>query len=148
MNDKEEPKRFEPCLDTLLWLWKEEIARKEIEEIIEVHFSDYCELCPVCNIEWVYEGQWNWYVDDAEMHKVYQNLANGDSSIHSAIDGLTEKCCSTCFNEDGLGDNIDNKKGSYIRHLCYKYGTWKEYGCEGDIDTCDYCYQESLEVVK
>ena len=48
-------KRFEPCFDTLLWLWKEEIAQEEIREIIEE--GDYdAELCPVCKIEWVYEG--------------------------------------------------------------------------------------------
>ena len=143
---KKKAKQFAPCLDTLLWLWGNGVAQEDIGEVIENEFSDYCELCPVCKSEWVYEGQWNRYVEDKHIHNVYQNLANGAKSIDSAVSGYTEKCCSTCHNEDGLGDNIDNTEGSYIRHLCWEYQTWKEYGCEGDKDTCDYCLDESMEV--
>ena len=141
---KEEPKEFEPCLDTMIWLHK--IAGlnyfEDIEEIIENEFGDYCELCPVCRSNWVFEGQWCWYVEDQYMHRVYQELANGAKSINSAASGLTDKCCETCYYEDGLGEELDNKEGSYIRHLCYEYGTWKEYGCEGDTETCVYCAEK------
>ena len=98
---KEEPKRFEPCFDTLLWLWKEEIAQEEIREIIEG--GDYdAELCPVCKTEWVYEGQWNWYVKDEYMHKVRQELSNG-IKLEYALNGYTDKCCEVCYYEDSYG---------------------------------------------
>ena len=126
---KEEPKKFEPCLDTMIWLYKE-YDFEDIEQVIEDEFDDYCELCPVCRSNWVFEGQWCWYVEDEYMHMVYQELANGSSDIDSAASGLTDKCCETCYYEDGLGEGLENKEGSYIRHLCYKYGTRKEYGCE------------------
>ena len=135
---------FEPCLDTMLWLHKE-YDFEDIEEIIQSEFGDYCELCPVCRSNWVYEGQWCWYVEGQYMHKVHQKLADGSKDIDSATSGLTDKCCETCYNEDGLGEELDNKEGSYIRHLCYEYGTWKEYGCEGDTDTCRYCAEREGE---
>ena len=125
------------CLDTLLWLWNEDVGREQIRELIENEFAGYCELCPVCKSEWVYEGQWNHYVEDDYMHKVYQNLANGAKSIASASQGLTSNCCSKCY-EGVLSENTDNTEGSYIRHLCYEYGTWKEHGCEG---SCVHCVE-------
>ena len=90
---KEEPKEFEPCLDTMIWLHK--IAGlnyfEDIEEIIENEVGDYCELCPVCRSNWVFEGQWCWYVEGQYMHRVYLELANGAKSINSAASGLTDK---------------------------------------------------------
>tara|TARA_R100000656_G_scaffold27278_3_gene23898 strand:+ start:500 stop:1024 length:525 start_codon:yes stop_codon:yes gene_type:complete len=142
---------FEPCLDTLLWLHKEydfepfNIELKDIERIIENVFGDYCELCPVCRSNWVFEGQWCWYVPSGRMHRVYQELSNGASSIDYASEGQSDPCCETCYYEDGLSEELDNKEGSYIRHLCYVYGTWKEYGCEGDTETCVYCAEREGE---
>ena len=140
---KEEPKEFEPCLDTMIWIYKEYDFEDIVEEIEEGNYD--AELCRVCCDNFVFEGQWCWYVKDQYIHKVYQELANGASSIDSATSGLTDKCCETCYYEDGLGENLDNKEGSYIRHLCYEYGTWKEYGCKGDTDTCVYCAEKEGE---
>ena len=135
-------KKFVPCLDTLIWLYKERDF-KDIAEIIEDEFSDYCESCPVCRSNWVHEGQWNWYVDDGDMHMVYQNLANGSKSLDYATKGISQKCCDVCYEE--LRENTDTSKGSYLRHLFYEYGTWKEYGCEGDTETCIYCAEKEGE---
>ena len=101
---KEEPKRFEPCLDTLLFAWENVYgkAQKQIAEIIELHFTGYCDLCPVCKTEWVYEGQWNWYVKDKYMHKVRQELSNG-IKLKYALNGYTDKCCEGCYYEDSQG---------------------------------------------
>ena len=136
-DEKNDLKQFKPCLDTLLWLWGGNYD-SWIAEVIEMHFSDDLELCPVCKSEWVYEGQWNWYVKDEEIHKVYQNLANGSKEKY-ATDGLTDKCCSQCY-EDGLGDNMNDQ---YIRHLYWKYQTYNAVGCEGDPSKCDYCFEAS-----
>ena len=138
---KEETKEFEPCLDTLIWLYKEH-SIEDIANIIEEGNYD-AELCRVCWNNFVFEGQWNWYVDDGDMHIVYQNLANGSKSLDYATHGIDQKCCDVCYEE--LKKNTDTSKGSYLRHLFYEYGTWKEHGCEGDTETCVYCAEKFLE---
>jgi hypothetical protein len=103
---KAEPKEFEPCLDTMIWLYKEHDFEDIVEVIVEGNYN--AELCPVCRSNWVKEGQWCWYVQDQYMHKVYQELANGAKSIDYASARYSEPCCETCYREDGLGDNIES----------------------------------------
>ena len=140
---KEEPKEFEPCLDTMIWLYKEHDI-EDIAEIIE-EGNYHAELCRVCCDNFVFDGQWCWYVPNENMHRVYQELVNGAKSIGHASERHSKPCCDTCYYEDGLGEDLENKEGSYIRHLCYEYGVWKEYGCEGDTDTCAHCAEKEGE---
>ena len=137
---KEEPKEFEPCLDTMIWLHKQRY-HADVRELIEEVYNG--EQCPVCCDDFVFEGQWNWYVDDGDMHMVYQNLANGSKSLDYATEGISQKCCDVCYEE--LKESTDTSKGSYLRHLFWEYGTWKEYGCEGDTETCVYCVEKEGE---
>ena len=111
---KEKPKRFEPCLDTLLWLWKEEIAQEQIREIIEE--GDYdAELCPVCKDNWVYDGQWYHYVKRDILYKAYERV-HEYLDLGYAIEGLTDECCEGCYYEDGHAGNM-NELEDYILEI-------------------------------
>ena len=96
------------------------------------------ELCPKCDSNRVYEGQWWHVVDEGDMHKVYQRASNGCKWKY-LDDGLTSECCEECYKE------LNPMNCDYLKHLCFNYDTWGAVSCGGDPEHCSYCAEREGE---
>ena len=96
-----------------MWLWdKGAYDWDKFVDIITKQFGG--ELCPECEIHWVFEGQWSHSVADEDMHKVYQRIANGDKHKY-LTDGLTYESCEECA--------VDWETET-VKEMFQEYDTW------------------------